>query len=56
MSRHPIATPDRKAESALSPDATYDFSDHPPSEEQLGGGNICSLEEEASTDDGKPLD
>ena len=28
----------------------------PPPEEQLGGGDICSLEEAPSTDDDKPLD
>ena len=28
----------------------------PPSEEDLGGGDICSLEKEPSTDDDKPLD
>lgn len=27
-----------------------------PSEEDLGGGDICSLEEEPSTADDKPLD
>lgn len=28
----------------------------PPAEEDLGGGDICSLEEQPSTDDDKPLD
>jgi hypothetical protein len=28
----------------------------PPPEEDLGGGDICSLEAEVSTDDDKPLD
>jgi hypothetical protein len=28
----------------------------PPSEEELGGGDICSLEEQPSTADDKPLD
>jgi hypothetical protein len=28
----------------------------PPPEEDLGGGDICSLEERPSTDDDKPLD
>jgi hypothetical protein len=28
----------------------------PPPEEDLGGGDICSLEEQPSTDDDKPLD
>jgi hypothetical protein len=29
---------------------------HPPPEEDLGGGDICSLEATPSTDDDKPLD
>lgn len=29
---------------------------HPPPEEDLGGGDICSLERQPSTDDDKPLD
>jgi hypothetical protein len=28
----------------------------PPSEEDYGGGDICSLEERASTQDDQPLD
>ncbi len=28
----------------------------PPPEENLGGGDICSLQEQASTDDDQPLD
>ncbi len=28
----------------------------PPAEEELGGGDICSLQEQPSTDDDKPLD
>ncbi len=28
----------------------------PPAEEDMGGGDICSLEEQSSTDDDKPLD
>jgi hypothetical protein len=28
---------------------------HPPAEEDLGGGDICSLEEKPSTDDNMPL-
>jgi hypothetical protein len=36
--------------------ADTDASDYPPPEEQLGGGDICSLEQEPSTDDDKPLD
>lgn len=29
---------------------------HPPPEQDLGGGDICSLEQEASTEDDAPLD
>jgi hypothetical protein len=29
---------------------------NPPPEEDLGGGDICSLERRPSTDDDKPLD
>ena len=28
----------------------------PPAEEDLGGGDICSLEEQPSTDDDQPLE
>jgi hypothetical protein len=28
----------------------------PPAEEDLGGGDICSLQEQPSTDDDQPLD
>jgi hypothetical protein len=30
--------------------------DHPPPEDELGGGDICSLERMPPTDDDKPLD
>lgn len=30
--------------------------EHPPPEDDLGGGDICSLEDAPSTDDDKPLD
>jgi len=33
-----------------------DRDSQPPPEDQLGGGDICSLEEEPSTEDDKPLD
>jgi hypothetical protein len=37
---------------------TADCADlkHPPPEDELGGGDFCSLEESPSTDDDKPLD
>jgi hypothetical protein len=31
------------------------FGHHPPPEEALGGGDICSLEEKPSTEDNMPL-
>jgi hypothetical protein len=37
-------------------DVLKDIDTQPPPEEQLGGGDICSLEEAPSTDDDKPLD
>lgn len=45
----------KKSCEALS-DALADLHSQPPPEEQLGGGDICSLEEEPSTEDDKPLD
>lgn len=55
MKRHPVfiesgdkAPGQREAESAQPV--------QPEPEHDLGGGDICSLEQEASTDDDKPLD
>lgn len=36
--------------------ALTDLASQPPPEDQLGGGDICSLEETPSTEDDKPLD
>lgn len=44
------------ATDALSSLERLDASAHPPPEEDLGGGDICSLEAEPSTDDDRPLD
>lgn len=38
------------------PPATSIKADHPPPEQDLGGGDICSPEQEASTDDDASLD
>jgi hypothetical protein len=51
-----IKVPVAKANQVEQPPAEPDALDHPPPEEQLGGGDICSLEEQPSTDDDKPLD
>jgi hypothetical protein len=32
------------------------LASHPPPEDDLGGGDICSLESSPSTEDDKPLD
>jgi hypothetical protein len=32
------------------------LGDHPPPEDQFGGGDICSPEETAPADDDKPVD
>lgn len=39
-----------------SPDKPKSVPDIPPPEDEYGGGDICSPEEETSTDDDKPLD
>ena len=36
--------------------AQNDKPSQPPPEDELGGGDICSLEDEPTTDDDKPLD
>ena len=38
------------------PDLLTIPGDHPPSEDQFGGGDICSPEAEPPTEDDKPLD
>jgi hypothetical protein len=38
------------------PDPLTHLGDHPPSEDQFGGGDICSPEQDPSTEDDKPLD
>lgn len=44
---HPRSTPQRDRKLG---------DDQPPAEDELGGGDICSVEEQPSTDDDKPLD
>jgi hypothetical protein len=46
----------KKTPCDLLTDVLKDLDSQPPPEEQLGGGDICSLEEAPSTDDDKPLD
>jgi hypothetical protein len=55
MNRHPVVIVDKLQHppKRLEPSSQ---SDHPPPEEYLGGGDICSPEEQPSTDDDKPLD
>lgn len=48
-SQHPQARAKKKLKPLID-------NDHPPPEDELGGGDICSLEEAPSTDDDKPLD
>jgi hypothetical protein len=48
-SQHPRAKQKKKQ-------TPVERDDHPPPEDELGGGDICSLEEAPSTDDDKPLD
>jgi hypothetical protein len=38
------------------PDLCTILNEHPAAEDQFGGGDICSPEEEPPTDDDKPLD
>jgi hypothetical protein len=45
--------PEKNPEKVCKPDKGRT---QPPPEEDLGGGDICSLEERPSTDDDKPLD
>ena len=49
--KHPQKTPCEVLTEVLK-----DLDAPPPPEEQLGGGDNCSLEEEPSTEDDKPLD
>jgi hypothetical protein len=44
------------AADALEMVKRLDSSEHPPPEEDLDGGDICSLEVQPSTDDDQPLD
>lgn len=55
MARRPVIIEDGKSSPAPQPDPVRK-PDHPAPEERLGGGDICSLEEQPSTDDDVPLD
>jgi hypothetical protein len=41
---------------AEEPDPLTNLGDHPLPEDQFGGGDICSPEQDPSTEDDKPLD
>jgi hypothetical protein len=41
---------------AKKPDLCDILNEHPAPEDQFGGGDFCSPEEEPPTDDDKPLD
>ncbi len=56
VSHKATAEQERKKSCARLSDVLTDLHSPPPPEEQLGGGDICSLEEEPSTEDDKPLD
>ena len=52
--QHPIVIED--GDKAPAHDAVVHSGDtQPPAEDELGGGDICSVEETPSTDDDKPL-
>lgn len=56
MAQRPVLIEDGPNHSAQKPDAKTETDGQPAPEEHLGGGDICSLEEQPSTDDDKPLD
>jgi hypothetical protein len=56
MSRRPVLIDKARKSPAEKPKLPACLGDQPPPEEQLGGGDICSLEEQPSTEDDKPLD
>ncbi|MGM5025176.1 hypothetical protein AB8B02_03040 [Tardiphaga sp. 862_B3_N4_1] len=55
MKRHPIVIIDQLTPPPIRRDSLLQ-SEHRPPEEHFGGGDICSLEEQPSIDDDKPLD
>ena len=61
MARPPVSPIDEAEHPKKTPcevltDVLKDLDSPPPPEEQLGGGDICSLEEAPSTEDDKPLE
>jgi hypothetical protein len=55
MAQRPVLIGNSQDSPAEKPDPLTKL-DHPPPEDHLGGGDICSLQEQPSTDDDKPLD
>ena len=56
MARPPVFIENGQKSEGQPSDPCADLNSHPPPEEHLGGGDICSVEEEPSTEDDKPLD
>jgi hypothetical protein len=56
MAQRPVFIEGGQKSVGQKSDPLADLDSHPAPEEQLGGGDICSLEEEPSTDDDKPLE
>ena len=56
MAQRPVIIEGKQSSPAKKPDPVTRPGGHPAPEEQLGGGDICSLEEQPSTDDDVPLD
>ena len=56
MARPPVFIENGQKSEGQPSDLCADLTSHPLPEEQLGGGDICSVEEEPSTEDDKPLD
>jgi len=54
VSHHPAIAPNTR--NTADPKTRSHSEEHPPPEDLLGGGDICSPEEEVSTDDDRPLE
>jgi len=55
MAQRPVVIEDKNRPPARKPDPLAKRDDH-PEDDNPGSGDICSLEEQPSTDDDKPLD
>lgn len=55
MNRHPVFIENGQKSFGQKSDIETRHEDCPPPEEDLGGGDMCSLEREPPTDDDKPL-